>query len=119
MSLSAAGTIATANARANLGARQERLQCALARLSSGCRDERQAAMGPAQPQVAIAPAAEGGMREADAAGESGRMARFGILTQSGLASLAQANRQSAAGRSRCAGGERVPTETNGGWRDSG
>lgn len=111
MSLSAAGTIATANARANLGARQERLQCALARLSSGCRDERQAAMGPAQPQVAIAPAAEGGIREADA-GESGCMATLGILTQSGLASLAQANRQSAAGRSRCAGGERVPRETN-------
>ncbi|MBL8136899.1 MAG: flagellin FliC [Acidobacteria bacterium] len=56
----------------------------------------QYATGLAQYQVVNTKAAESRIRDANVAEESANLARFNILTQSGIAALAQANQQSGA-----------------------
>lgn len=82
----AVGTIATAvgtlgAAQATIGTLQNRLQFAV---------------GLAQSQVVNTKAAESRIRDANVAEESANLTRFSILTQSGVAALAQANQQSSA-----------------------
>jgi flagellin len=75
----AVGTLGTT--QANIGTLENRLQFAV---------------GLAQSQVVNIKAAESRIRDANVAEESANLARYSILTQSGIAALAQANSQSAA-----------------------
>lgn len=82
----AVSTISTAvgtlgSAQATIGTLQNRLQFAV---------------GLAQSQVVNTKAAESRIRDANVAEESANLTRFSILTQSGVAALAQANQQSSA-----------------------
>lgn len=82
----AVGTIATAigtlgTAQATVGTLQNRLQFA---------------MNLAQTQIVNTKAAESRIRDANIAEESANLTRFSILTQSGIAALAQANSSSGA-----------------------
>ena len=61
----------------------------------------QYAIGLAQYQVVNTKAAESRIRDANIAEESANLTRYNILTQSGIAALAQANQQSSC-RSRAA-----------------
>ncbi len=56
----------------------------------------QFAVALAQTQVVSTKAAESRIRDANIAEESANLTRYSILTQSGLAALAQANQQSSA-----------------------
>ena len=75
----AGGTVGTVVG--NVGAIQNRLQYAV---------------GLAQSQVVNKKAAESRIRDANVAEESANLTRYQILTQSGIASLAQANQSSSA-----------------------
>jgi flagellin len=82
----AVSTIATAigtlgGAQATVGTLQNRLQCA---------------MNLAQTQIVNTKAAESRIRDANIAEESANLTRYSILTQSGIAALAQANSSSSA-----------------------
>ncbi len=82
----AVGTIATAvqtlgSTQATIGTLQNRLQFAI---------------GLAQSQVVNTKAAESRIRDANIAEESANMTKFSILTQSGVAAMAQANQQASA-----------------------
>ena len=82
----AVGTVATAlgtlgTAQATVGTLQNRLQFA---------------MNLAQTQIVNVKAAESRIRDANIAEESANLTRFNILTQSGIAALAQANSSSGA-----------------------
>ena len=72
----------------------------------------QFAISLAQSQVVNNKAAESRIRDANIAEESANLTRFNILTQSGIAALAQANSQSDR-CSRCSG-KRDPHVTTGG-----
>jgi len=56
----------------------------------------QFAISLAQSQIVNTKAAESRIRDANIAEESANLTRYSILTQSGIATLAQANQQSAA-----------------------